>query len=114
MNSMKRKEFLTAFFVGIAGMGLANTLRTAPLGITEKDIKKRIINVIKARKIPVDWKKFKWSWHLTNDMGMDSLDTVEFIMAVETEFNISIPDAKAERMTTLQKAVDYLVVTLNK
>jgi acyl carrier protein len=45
---------------------------------------------------------------------MDSLDTVEFIMALEAEFNISIPDEQAERMTTLQKAVNYLVIALNK
>lgn len=43
-----------------------------------------------------------------DDLGADSLDQVELIMAMEEEFNISIPDEDAEKITTVQDAVDYI------
>lgn len=44
----------------------------------------------------------------TNDLGADSLDTVELIMEFEKEFNISIPDDKAENIGTVGQAISYL------
>ena len=44
----------------------------------------------------------------TNDLGADSLDTVELIMEFETEFNISIPDDQAEKITTVGDAIKYV------
>jgi len=44
----------------------------------------------------------------TNDLGADSLDTVELIMELEKEFGVSIPDDKAEKITTVGDAVDYI------
>jgi acyl carrier protein len=44
----------------------------------------------------------------TNDLGADSLDTVELIMEFEKEFNISIPDEQAENISTVGQAVKYL------
>jgi len=43
-----------------------------------------------------------------DDLGADSLDTVELVMAFEEEFNIEIPDDAAEKIRTLQNAVDYI------
>lgn len=43
-----------------------------------------------------------------NDLGADSLDTVELVMALEEEFNIEIPDEAAEKITTVQETVDYI------
>jgi len=43
-----------------------------------------------------------------DDLGADSLDTVELVMALEEEFDIEIPDEDAEKMTTVQTAIDYL------
>ena len=43
-----------------------------------------------------------------DDLGADSLDTVELVMALEEEFNTEIPDEKAEKITTVQEAVDYV------
>jgi acyl carrier protein len=43
-----------------------------------------------------------------DDLGADSLDTVELVMAFEEEFNIEIPDEDAERISTVQDAIDYI------
>ncbi len=43
-----------------------------------------------------------------NDLGADSLDTVELVMALEEEFNIEIPDEEAEKLDTVGKAIDYI------
>jgi len=48
-----------------------------------------------------------------DDLGADSLDQVELIMAMEEEFNISIPDEDAEKIATVQDAVDYIIKALN-
>ncbi len=46
--------------------------------------------------------------HFIEDLGADSLDTVELVMAFEEEFGIEIPDEDAEKMTTVAKAIEYL------
>jgi acyl carrier protein len=43
-----------------------------------------------------------------NDLGADSLDTVELVMALEEEFNVEIPDEDAEKIATVQNAIDYI------
>ena len=43
-----------------------------------------------------------------DDLGADSLDTVELVMALEEEFNCEIPDEEAEKITTVQQAVEYI------
>ena len=45
---------------------------------------------------------------LVDDLGADSLDTVELVMALEEEFNIEIPDEDAEKITRVKEAVDYI------
>jgi acyl carrier protein len=48
-----------------------------------------------------------------DDLGADSLDQVELIMAMEEEFNVSIPDEDAEKITTVKDAVEYITKALN-
>jgi len=43
-----------------------------------------------------------------NDLGADSLDTVELVMALEEEFSVEIPDEDAEKIATVQNAIDYI------
>lgn len=49
-----------------------------------------------------------------DDLGADSLDTVELVMALEEEFDTEIPDEEAEKITTVQQAIDYIQANLQK
>jgi acyl carrier protein len=54
-------------------------------------------------------KKKKWCLlHFVDDLGADSLDTVELVMALEEEFETEIPDEEAEKITTVQQAIDFV------
>ena len=59
-------------------------------------------------KLGVEEDTIKSEAHFVNDLGADSLDTVELIMEFEEEFNIEIPDEDAENITTVGAAVDYI------
>jgi acyl carrier protein len=48
------------------------------------------------------------------DLGADSLDTVELVMALEEEFETEIPDEEAEKITTVQEAIDYITARMNQ
>ena len=60
-------------------------------------------------KLGVDDSEVTNEAHFTNDLGADSLDTVELIMEFEKEFDISIPDEQAENIHTVGQAIDYLI-----
>lgn len=49
-----------------------------------------------------------------DDLGADSLDTVELVMALEEEFETEIPDEEAEKITTVQQAIDYVLAHQDK
>ena len=59
-------------------------------------------------KLGVDEESIKPEAHFVNDLGADSLDTVELIMEFEEEFGIEIPDDDAENITTVGSAVEYI------
>ncbi|HIC39527.1 MAG TPA: acyl carrier protein [Candidatus Marinimicrobia bacterium] len=59
-------------------------------------------------KLGVEESKITEGAHFMDDLGADSLDTVELIMQLEEEFGIEIPDEDAENITTVGKAVDYI------
>ena len=54
----------------------------------------------------------KFESHFQEDLGADSLDTVELIMALEEEFGIEIPDDEAEKLTTVQSAVEFITANV--
>jgi acyl carrier protein len=59
-------------------------------------------------QLSVDSEEVKPESSFANDLGADSLDTVELVMALEEEFDIEIPDEAAEQIDTVAKAVDYI------
>ena len=59
-------------------------------------------------KLGVEEDMIKTEAHFVNDLGADSLDTVELIMEFEEEFGIEIPDDAAETIQTVQNAIDYI------
>ena len=59
-------------------------------------------------KLGVEEDSIKSEAHFVNDLGADSLDTVELIMELEEEFGIEIPDDDAEKITTIGSAVEYI------
>ena len=66
------------------------------------------VKAIIVDKLGVDEAEVKPEASFTNDLGADSLDTVELIMEFEKEFNISIPDDKAETIATVGDAISYI------
>jgi acyl carrier protein len=71
------------------------------------DIASRVKSII-VDKLGVDEKEVTIEASFTNDLGADSLDTVELIMEFEKEFNIAIPDDQAENIATVGQAIDYI------
>jgi len=69
----------------------------------ENKVKEIIID-----KLGIEESEITDSASFTNDLGADSLDTVELIMEFEKEFNISIPDEDAEKIGTVGQAISYL------
>lgn len=67
----------------------------------------RVINIV-CDKLDFDAGSVKGESSFVNDLGADSLDTVELVMAFESEFKIEIPDEDAEKITTVQQAIDYI------
>jgi acyl carrier protein len=75
----------------------------------EEKVKKIIVD-----KLGVDEAEVTTEASFTNDLGADSLDTVELIMEFEKEFDISIPDEQAEKIQTVGQAISYLDSQINK
>jgi acyl carrier protein len=73
----------------------------------KKDITSRVKAII-VDKLGVDEKEVTPQASFTNDLGADSLDTVELIMEFEKEFNIAIPDDQAEKISTVGEAISYI------
>ena len=59
-------------------------------------------------KLGVDEESIKPEAHFVNDLGADSLDTVELIMEFEREFDIQIPDDQAEKIETVGQAIQFI------
>ncbi len=72
------------------------------------DIEARVKKII-AEQLGVEEGQVTNEKSFVADLGADSLDTVEVVMALEDEFGIEIPDEDAEKITTVQNAIDYAV-----
>jgi|TARA_R110002072_G_scaffold38526_2_gene111505 acyl carrier protein len=71
------------------------------------DIQERVKKII-IEQLGVKEEEVKNEASFVDDLGADSLDTVELVMALEEEFDTEIPDEEAEKITTVQSAIDYV------
>jgi acyl carrier protein len=75
--------------------------------MSKEDIFEKVKKIV-AEQLSVDPTEVTPEASFANDLGADSLDTVELVMALEEEFDIEIPDEAAEGIATVQAAVDYI------
>ena len=99
------------------GQPLTNTLHAiAQIAFSSKGTKMSTIEErvkkITIEQLGVSETEVKIDSSFVDDLGADSLDTVELVMALEEEFDTEIPDEEAEKITTVQAAIDY--VTANQ
>ena len=78
----------------------------------ERDELLKKIKAIVADKLSIGEDQITEEASFIDDLGADSLDTVELVMALEDEFDLDIPDEDAEKMTTVGKAIDYVLEVL--
>jgi len=72
-----------------------------------ENIEQRVKKIV-AEQLGVNETDVKNESSFVNDLGADSLDTVELVMALEEEFETEIPDEEAEKIATVQRAIDYI------
>ena len=75
------------------------------------DIEQRVKKIV-AEQLGADEADVKNESSFVDDLGADSLDTVEVVMALEEEFDCEIPDEEAEKITNVQQAIDYVTANL--
>jgi acyl carrier protein len=75
--------------------------------MSQADIFERVKEIV-VEQLGVEPEKVTPQANFANDLNADSLDTVELVMALEEEFDIEIPDEAAEKITTVQEALDYI------
>ena len=78
-----------------------------------ENIEQRVKKIV-AEQLGVNESEIKIESSFVDDLGANSLDTVELVMALEEEFECEIPDEEAEKITTVQQAVDYVNAHLKK
>jgi len=72
-----------------------------------EDVIARVKKIV-AEQLGVNEAEIKNESSFQDDLGADSLDAVELVMALEEEFDVEIPDEEAEKITSVQKAIDYI------
>lgn len=75
----------------------------------DKDTALAKVKDVVAKQLSIDEEKVTLESSFTDDLGADSLDLVELVMAFEEEFDVEIPDEDVEQLQTIENAVDYLV-----
>ncbi len=73
----------------------------------EQEIQEKVVSIV-AEQMGVDKGEINRETNFVNDLNADSLDTVELVMEFEDEFETSIPDEDAEKITTVGQAIDFI------
>jgi len=76
--------------------------------MTKEEIFSKVKKIV-AEQLEIDLEKVTPEANFANDLSADSLDTVELVMALEEAFDVEIPDEAAEKITTVQAVVDYII-----
>jgi acyl carrier protein len=76
-----------------------------------EELLKKIKSIV-SDKLSISEEQITEEASFIDDLGADSLDTVELVMALEDEFSMDIPDEEAEKLTTVGKAMDYILATV--
>jgi len=76
--------------------------------LDEKEVEEKVISIV-AEQMGVDKGEINRDTNFVNDLNADSLDTVELVMEFEDEFETSIPDEEAEKITTVGQAIEFIV-----
>jgi NADH dehydrogenase (ubiquinone) 1 alpha/beta subcomplex 1 len=90
-----------------ADHGTETASRAGQYLLNKDDVLTRVLDVVKNFE-KVDASKVTAESHFINDLGLDSLDVVEVVMALEQEFVLDIPDHDAEKIQSIQDAVEYI------
>ena len=76
------------------------------------NVKEKVLSII-ADQLDLDPSEIKLESSFVDDLGADSLDTVELVLALEEAFEVSIPDEEAEKITTVKQAIAKIEATLD-
>jgi len=83
------------------------------MSVTREEIEEKVKKIV-VEQLGVKDEEVSNESSFVDDLGADSLDTVELVMALEEEFKCDIPDEEAEKIQTVQQAIDYIVDALTK
>ncbi|KAI2627588.1 acyl carrier protein [Hypoxylon sp. NC1633] len=84
-------------------------LYSAAAGLDKEQVQARIVGILVGFDKVNDPNNISPTAHFSNDLGLDSLDTVEVVMAIEEEFSIEIPDKDADAIHSVNQAVEYIL-----
>ncbi|KAI9491845.1 acyl carrier protein-like protein, partial [Zychaea mexicana] len=76
-------------------------------GLTRETVETRVLDIVKGFD-KVESSKVNATSNFINDLGLDSLDAVEVVMAIEEEFGVEIPDKDADEIKSVEQAIDYI------
>ncbi|XP_066339300.1 acyl carrier protein 1, mitochondrial-like isoform X2 [Miscanthus floridulus] len=90
-----------------AGAGAPRPMSSHDAHLTREEVVDRVLDVLKSHP-KVEPSKVTPEAHFEKDLGLDSLDTVEVVMAIEEEFKLEIPDMEADKIDSLRLAIEYV------
>ena len=106
-----RNAFARRIYPGLASICSAKVRSAKVLGQVEgpevASVKERIVEIV-SEQLGVNKDQINDDTHFVNDIGADSLDTVELVMELEEEFDINIPDDAAEKIQTVGEAIEFI------